>query len=69
MSRAWVHVNVDRIIRETEKALMVEIDGEEFWIPLSQIDEGGFYYFPGDVDRSIRITEWIAKEKGLSYEE
>ena len=54
-----------KIIYETEKAILIQIDDEKYWIPLSQVfelhkvDEGlgeGSY---------VRMTEWIAREKGL----
>jgi len=50
--------------RDTEKALLVVIEGEEFWIPKSQIDDDSEVY-KADTEGTLVITEWIAKEKGL----
>jgi hypothetical protein len=50
-------------------AVLVEIDGEEHWIPDSQIDEDSEIYHGCDLERGdvaiIIMTEWIAQEKGL----
>lgn len=50
--------------RETDKAVLVTIEGKEVWIPISQIvsmtrtkTEGG---------DTIVVSEWIAKTKGLT---
>jgi hypothetical protein len=64
---SWVHLEFDRIIRETDKALYVLFaNGEEHWIPLSQIEDGGADYRAGDKDGSMCVTEWIAKQKGMA---
>jgi len=64
MSR-YIHVEVDRIIRETDKAFLVEIDGEEHWLPKSQVADADDYD-AGDEGCTMSITEFIANEKGLS---
>ena len=53
-----VEVDFDRIVGETDLAFLVEIDGEEYWLPKSQceIDEGG---------KTVSMPEWLAEEKGL----
>lgn len=51
-------------LRSTEKALLVQIDGEEHWIPHSQIDDDSEVYKAGDAGELV-ISEWIAKEKKL----
>jgi hypothetical protein len=44
---------------ETAKALLIKIEGKEYWLPLSQVHEihrdNGF----------VVVTRWIAVEKGL----
>lgn len=61
----WVHLDVDEILRITEKAMLLLLDdGEEVWIPLSQISRP-LDYSQGDTNCTISITEWIAKQKGL----
>ena len=59
-------VYVDEVKAETDRALLCMIDGDEVWLPRSQIHRGG------DVDDSsavgssgsIILTAWIAREKG-----
>lgn len=60
----WVHIDVDEITQETEKAFCCLIDGETHWLPKSQIADHGDYGM-GDKNISMSITEWIAKEKGF----
>ena len=53
-------------IRERRLCLLVEIDGDEIWIPKSQIHDNSEVYDAGDhSEGTLVITEWIAKEKGL----
>jgi hypothetical protein len=56
------HVKVyhDGILKETDAAVLIEIDGEEYWIPLSQVHS----MHHGDTPY-IMMTPWIAKQKGL----
>ena len=51
------------LIRESEKALLVSIGGEEVWIPKSQIEDTDVKE-PGD-EGFIEIPEWLAQEKEL----
>jgi len=56
-------IYVNNVIKVTDKAMLVEVDGEEHWLPLSQISdseveergESGFLYIP----------MWLAEEKEL----
>ena len=49
--------------KETEKAVLITIDGKDYWIPLSQIHElHRSQHKGGD---AIVMSEWIAKQKGL----
>lgn len=50
---------------QTEKAILVEIEGEEHWIPQSQIDDDSEVFSAGD-EGTLVITEWIAEQKGLA---
>lgn len=51
--------------KETEKALLVDIDGEEHWLPKSQIHDDSEVYAEGG-EGVLVITEWIAEQKGLA---
>lgn len=60
----YVHIEIDAILRETEKAFLVSIDGEEHWLPKSQIANADDYC-DGDKDCIMSVTEFIAREKGF----
>ena len=62
----WVHLDVEEIVRETDKAFLVRLeDGEEVWLPKGQISDAQDYS-EGDTNCTLSISEWIANEKGLS---
>lgn len=63
----WVHVRVDEVIRLTERAMLVHIDGEEVWLPLSGVADADDY-MPGDQNVTLSIRDWLAREKGLEGE-
>jgi hypothetical protein len=63
----WVHIDVDRIEQETDAAFLLDIDGEEIWVPKSQVADARDYV-KGDENVSMSITEWIARQKGLEGE-
>lgn len=49
---------------ETDGALLVVADGEEVWIPKSQIDDDSEVYAKG-TSGTLIIPRWLAREKGL----
>ena len=54
-----------RVIRTTDKAVLVEVDdGEEVWIPLSQVEDNGEDLKDGDKG-VLFISEWWAEREGL----
>lgn len=62
----WVHIEVKRIKRVTDKALLVviEVDSEdeEVWIPKSQVADADDYEV-GDANLCLSVTEWIYRQK------
>lgn len=62
-----VDLEVERVKRVTDKALLCEIDGVEYWIPKSQIQDGGA--IDGDAEEGaegdIIVTAWWAHERRL----
>ncbi len=64
MSR-YVHLDVEKILRETDKAFLLLVDGEEIWIPKGQIANPDDYS-EGDINCTVSITEWIANQKGIN---
>lgn len=52
-----------KAVRETEKALLCQVDGMEVWIPKSQIDDESEVWTEG-TEGTLVVTAWFAKEKG-----
>lgn len=52
------------LLHQTAKAVLVEDEGKEIWIPKSQIVDGLPDVFGRGEIAYLEITEWIAKEKG-----
>ena len=46
------------------KAILVVIEGTEYWIPQSQVDDDSEVWAKGD-EGTLVITEWIAMQKGI----
>lgn len=51
-------------IRESDKAILVLINGDEHWIPKSQIDETS-EVLTGTSSGVLVIKRWLAEQKGL----
>lgn len=64
MSR--LNVSIEDVVckHATDKAILVEIDGEDFWIPQSQITDDSEVWKGGD-EGTLVITEWIATQESL----
>ena len=53
-------------VHDTGQALKCIIDGEEYWIPHSQIhDNSEVFDAEGNSRGKLVITEWLARQKGL----
>ena len=58
-----VDVLADKIIHETDEAVLVEVEGdEEHWLPFSQIQR--VHRYP-DGSVKLEITDWLARKIGL----
>lgn len=60
----YVKIEDVTLVCSTEKAALYRIDGEEYWLPWSCLDEGS-------VDKdgetgSIYLAEWLAEREGLA---
>jgi hypothetical protein len=61
----WEYVDVEEIKKETPAAFLMVIDGEEHWIPKSQMSDPDDYN-EGDVNLTdVAISAWIAGEKDI----
>lgn len=49
-----------KLLRETEKAFLIEYEGEEFWIPKSQSE-----IYKSENGHDLFCEEWLLKEKGI----
>lgn len=58
-----VRIDGCTIGKETEKAVLVTIEGKDHWFPLSQVHE--IHRSKEKGGDSIVVGEWIAKQKGL----
>lgn len=52
-------------IRETDAALLCQVDGKEVWIPRSQVLDDSEVNEEGD-EGVLVIPEWLALERGLA---
>jgi chemotaxis protein histidine kinase CheA len=60
----WVWLYDCNILKATDKAILIEHDGEEYWLPLSQVAETHRLH-EGDIGTTVGISEWIAQKKGI----
>ena len=63
--RETVQIHDVIAIKETEAALLVEIEGEEFWIPKSQIDDDSEVY-EENTEGTLIIPLWFAEKLGIA---
>jgi len=54
-----------RALRATEKALLCLIEGEEVWVPQSQIDDDSEVWRAGD-EGELVLSAWWAEKQGLA---
>lgn len=53
-----VELDYDRVVTETTKAVLLDFNGDEVWLPLSKIEL--------DTDsETVTMPFWLATEKGL----
>jgi len=59
-----VRIDDVKCIAETDSAILCEIDGDEVWLPLSQVSDDSEVYCKGD-EGTLIISAWIASQKNL----
>lgn len=52
------------VVKETDAALLVRIEGEEVWLPKSQLCEDSDKLEEGETG-TIMLPSWLAFDKGL----
>lgn len=60
MSKQDVDIECD-IITETDAAILILVDDEEFWIPRSQVKRIECAQYAD----TVTMTAWIAEQKGI----
>lgn len=51
------------ILKHKEKAVLVSYEGEDIWLPISQLID--YDQLPQEGNAKVKMSAWIAKEKGL----
>ncbi|MCA9176740.1 MAG: hypothetical protein KDB14_19765 [Planctomycetales bacterium] len=67
MRKNWDYVTVCDVtlLEQGEKAGLFLIEGEEFWIPWSQIDDSSLMEV--DEEGDLYVRRWLAVENGLPF--
>lgn len=53
--------------KETDRALLVVIDGEEYWIPKTHVHaDSEVFDDSSNAEGKLIISQWIAKQKNLA---
>jgi hypothetical protein len=61
-----VSFDVEAVEAETERAILVEIEGEKVWVPKSQITEDSEVYSKKSGGGELIVTRWWAEQQGLA---
>jgi hypothetical protein len=61
---AGVKVGYAKVIRTTEKAILVDLDGEERWVPQSCVHADSEVWKEGQ-EGELVLTRWFADKEGL----
>lgn len=67
-SEAAVTLGTVEFLSETDKAILVNLDGDSVWVPKSQIDEDSEIYGGGNNHRGeegkLVVSAWWARQAG-----
>ncbi len=56
---------VETVEAESEKAILVDIEGVKVWVPKSQIDDESEVYSKKSGGGLLVVSRWWAEQKGL----
>jgi hypothetical protein len=65
MPRSTITLEDVECVKETERALLCIIDGNEFWVPKSVVDDDSEVYAVGHEGKLV-VHEWFAEKEGLA---
>jgi hypothetical protein len=54
-----------KVIRETDKAILVRVEGEEMWIPKSAIHDDSEVWSERNCEGDLCVKAWFAEKEGL----
>lgn len=60
-----VSFDIKKVKYETDKAILVEIEGEDFWVPKSQIDDDSEVFSQKSGTGTLIVSVWWAEKQGL----
>ena len=69
MATQYVEIDDAVFMHATDSAVLLEIEDEEIWVPLSTIEDNGTDwqddYERGEIlDEPIYVAEWFARKQG-----
>jgi len=62
----YVEVQYEQVIRKTDAAVLVLIDGEDVWLPWTQIEDNGEDL--GEGAGVLYLKRWLAQKKDIPYD-
>lgn len=64
MRGPFIKVKDVQVLKATPAALLCRIQGDQFWVPQSQVHDDSEVYQEGDKGALV-CSEWIAESKGF----
>jgi len=61
-----IEVEVELVVAETEKALLLKVDGEDSWVPRSVIGRDSDELEKGD-SGMVFVPQWFIESNGLDW--
>lgn len=62
MSKEITTIIVERIVHKTDQAVLVEYEGKEYWLPLSQVE---IQQLNIETDVEITVPIWLLEKNGM----
>jgi hypothetical protein len=63
----YVHLEDCNIVAETDAAILIEYEGDRHWFPRSHVADADDCK-PGEKGRTVSVSGWIARQKGIEVE-
>lgn len=64
----YVEIEIDECLKTTDKAALLLIDGDECWVPFSQIEDNGDDLCEG-YSGTLYLTRWICEQKDIPFDD